>query len=76
MTTRIKITNVGPENAWVWYYNEERHFKPHKDVLLVGQSIELDVWDGHLPVVLPLRGVERDTEGAARFFRVPPATYY
>lgn len=75
MTTRITITNKGPEYAQVTYYNQDRAFKPYKDVLAPGQSIEVDVWDGHLPVVLPSVppsvGVIYDGD---KLYSVPPAT--
>lgn len=75
MTTRIKITNEGPENAKVWYYDQARVFKEHKDCLAPGQSIEIDIWDGHLPVVLPWphelsAGVIQD---GGKLYSVPPA---
>jgi len=74
MTTRIKITNEGPENAAVWYYGQDRVFAEHKDVVLVGQSIEIDVWDGHLPVLLPI-GAAKTASNSGRFYSVPPAHY-
>lgn len=73
MTTRINITNVGPENAAVWYYDEHRQFKAHKDVLKAGQSMEVDIWNGHLPVLFPL-GRQTEVIECTRFFRCPPAT--
>ena len=73
MTTRIKITNEGPENAGVWYYDEQRQFKQHKDVLKPGESIEIHIWNGHLPVVLPLGNATNN--GPAKTYAVPPATY-
>lgn len=76
MTTRIKITNEGPENASVWYYNEARLFKEHKDHLTPGQSIEIDIWDGHLPVLLPMGHVPAEnTNNSGKFYAVPPANY-
>lgn len=76
MTTRIKITNEGPENAVVWYYNAERVFKQQKDPLVVGQSIEMDIWDGHLPVMLPMGHVKPENmDNSGRFYAIPPATY-
>ncbi len=74
MTTRIKITNVGPENAVVWYYDADRVFKLHRDYLAVGQTIETNVWDGHLPVVLPCGNATKDDGN--KFFAVPPAHYH
>lgn len=75
MTTRITITNKGPECAQVTYYNQDRAFKTHRDVLSPGQSIEVDVWDGCLPVVLPAAppstGVIYDGD---KLYSVPPAT--
>jgi hypothetical protein len=75
MTTRIKIINVGPESAVIWYYNAARHFEPHKDLLKVGDSKEIDVWDGHLPVVLPAGQATVATAGEVRFMSVPRAHY-
>lgn len=69
MTTRIRITNEGPENAKVAYYGEDRQFKEQTDILQPGESIEMNVWDGHIPVVtadLKLKG--------NKFYAVPPAT--
>lgn len=76
MTTRILITNQGPENAAVWYYNKDRTFKEQRDHLTPGQSIEIDVWDGHLPVLLPMGHVPKENTNITRkFYGVPPATY-
>lgn len=76
MTTRIIITNVGPENAAVWYYNTDRTFEQHKDHLTPGQSIEIDVWDGHLPVVLAMGHVRKENmDSTGKFYSVPPAHY-
>jgi hypothetical protein len=74
MTTRIKITNEGPENAGVWYYDRDRKFKEHADHLKPGESIEMDVWDGHLPLVLPLGHVQDGHHNTScSFYSVPPA---
>lgn len=77
MTTRIEITNKGPENAVVWYYNEQRLFTKERTHLAPGESVEIDVWDGKLPVVLPTGHVPKDAPDAAggHFYSVPPATY-
>ena len=76
MTTRIKITNEGPENASIWYYDQERKFKEHKDHLAPGQSIEINIWDGNLPILLPMgRSSAEVMNTSGRFFRVPPAFY-
>lgn len=74
MTTRVKITNEGPENAGVWYYDQDRKFKSHKDVLKVGESISIDIWNGHLPVLLPL-GHAKEITDSNKFYAVPPAHY-
>ena len=76
MTTVVKITNEGPEHAMVWAYTEQRQFKPHADLLKPGESISVNVWDGHLPVVLP---AGRNDFALApgeepRFFPAPPTT--
>ena len=76
MTTRIKIINEGPENAAIWYYDQNRIFKEHKDHLIPGQSLEIYIWDGHLPVVLPLGHVPKPLmNNSGKFFSVPPACY-
>lgn len=71
MTTRIQIKNLGPENAAVWYYDETRQFKPHKDLLLQGESIEMDIWNGHLPVMMAM-GHMKAINSTGKFFAVPP----
>ena len=76
MTTRIKITNQGPENAAVWYYDEKRAFKQHADHLKAGESIEIDIWNGHLPLLIPIGYVsERNHNTNLQFYSVPPAHY-
>ena len=76
MTTRLLITNHGPENAAVWYYNQDRTFQERKDHLKPGQSIEIDIWDGCLPVFLPMGHVPKELMGTSgKFYSVPPATY-
>ena len=75
MTTRIKITNVGPEHAMIWYYNAARTFELHKDLLKVGDTREIEVWDGHLPVVLPARNATVVVDGEVSLMSVPPASY-
>ena len=75
MTTRIKITNDGPEYAEVRYYNQGRTFKSHNDLLAPGQSIEMDVWDGHLPVVMPSRPPStKPIYDGDKLYSVPTAT--
>ncbi len=75
MTTRMKITNQGPENAAIWYYGSDRMFKEQKDHLTPGQSVEVDIWDGHLPVLLPMGHTPPGVGESGKFFRCPPATY-
>lgn len=70
MTITITIKNEGPHTGGVMYYDEARQFKEQTDVLQPGESITVNVWNGHLPVVLPY-GPSPD---AARLFRSPPAT--
>lgn len=78
MTTRIKITNEGPESASIWAYKEDRTFHKLGRLLKVGESLEVDVWNGYLPVVMPAgpTNTEEDLNGGPkRFFSVPPAHY-
>lgn len=70
MTVTIKITNEGPHDAGVMYYDEARKLKAHSDTLAPGQSIVVNVWDGHLPVLLPCA----PATGDAHLFRSPPAS--
>ena len=70
MTVTVKITNEGPHDAGVMYYDEARRFKQHTDTLQPGQSITVNVWDGNLPVLLPCAPADAEP----RFFRSPPAT--
>lgn len=69
MTITVKITNEGPHDACVMYYDEARQFKPHADTLAPGRSIVVNVWDGNLPVLLPCA----PATGETRLFRSPPA---
>ena len=78
MTTQIRITNEGPENAAILYYNQARIFIQHKDLLKPGDFIIVSVWDGNLPVVLPMGNAEKiDSfpKSPMEFFRSPPAFY-
>lgn len=73
MTTRIKIENCGPELALVRYYNKERTFKEQISLLQIGEVVEIDVWDGHIPIVWSFKA--KPLEYPARFHSVPPAHY-
>lgn len=72
MTVTVTIKNEGPHAAGIMYYDETRQFKSHTDTVQPGQSITVNVWDGHLPVVLPYGPVT----GEPSLFRSPPATTY
>jgi hypothetical protein len=72
MTITVTIKNDGPHRGAVIYYNESRQFKEQVDTLMPGDSITVNVWDGHLPVVCPWEVRDK----AASFFAVPPATYF
>ena len=71
MTITVTIKNEGPTAMGVMYYNEARQFKAQTDTLAPGESLTVNVWDGHLPVLLPYGP---PTEDAPRLFRSPPAT--
>jgi hypothetical protein len=77
MTTRIKITNEGPEMAVVRYYGEDRNFKPEEVRLRPTESLDVTVWDGNIPVVWaePLDVIKPVGDAELKFMTVPPATY-
>lgn len=74
MTTRVKITNEGPEYLSVRYYNEQRQFTEQRDILKPGESVTVDVWNGKLPVLWPFDPRAVETDGDAKFYACPPAT--
>ena len=71
MTITVTIKNEGPHAGGVMYYDEARQFKPHTDTLKPGDSITVNVWNGHLPVILPYGP---PTDEPTSLFRAPPAT--
>lgn len=74
MTTHITVKNDGPDELLIRYYNEERQFKPQRTRLQVGESVEITVWNGHLPVIWPIgHGVVDGGDGW--MYAIPPATY-
>jgi hypothetical protein len=75
MTTTVRITNEGPERALVSYYDEKRQFEPHRDILKAGESIVVNVWNGHIPLVQAIHNADTVVENGAEFYSVPPATY-
>lgn len=78
MTTQITITNDGPENLLVRYYNKERQFKDAQHILTPGDSIPVTVWDDNIPVTWCIgktNVIPKPTGEPLRFFRAPPATY-
>ena len=74
MTTRITVKNEGPDCLLVRFYKEDRQFADEKIVLNVGESTDITVWDGHLPVMWPTGANSKGAVGNT-FHSVPPATY-
>lgn len=77
MTTRVTVKNEGPDLLMIRYYAEDRQFKAGHQVLAVGESCDITVWNGNLPVMWPLGHVEAATvtDEPKRLFTVPPATW-
>lgn len=75
MTTRITVKNEGPDCLLVRFYKQDRQFSDEILTLKVGESQDITVWDGHLPVMWPV-GADPKAVIGDTFFRVPPATYY
>jgi len=70
MTITVTIKNDGPHPGGVMYYDEARQIKPHVDTLLPGESITMNVWNGHIPMILPYAPAADEP----KLFRCPPAT--
>lgn len=73
MTTIVTIKNDGPEYAELTFYNEARGFKEEKVVLSPGESHQVTVWDGHIPVITAHK--HKPAIEPRQFFAIPPATY-
>lgn len=71
MTVTVTIKNEGPHAAGLMYYDEKRQIKAHADTLQPGEQLTVNVWDGHLPVLLPHGPMPDEPQ---RFFRSPPAS--
>lgn len=74
MTTKITVKNEGPDCLLIRFYNEDRLFSPEKHILKVGDSQEITVWDGHIPVMWPVDDNYKGADGN-KFYAVPPAVY-
>lgn len=74
MTTHITVKNEGPESLLIRFYNEDRQFSEEQILVPVGDSIEITVWDGHLPVMWPQGNVTKPNT-TNRFSSVPPACF-
>lgn len=74
MTTRVTIKCEGPDRLLIRYYAADRSFKPDHVELAVGESVEVTVHDGNLPVMWPL-GHATTVSKTNTFFAVPPATW-
>lgn len=74
MTTRITVKNEGPDCLLIRYYNQERQFTETKSILKVGESVEITVWDGNVPVMWPVDDAYAGVDGN-KFYATPPATY-
>lgn len=73
MTTIITVKNEGPDELLIRYYDEAREIKAEKTRLAVGESIEITVWDGHLPVMWPIG--HSMIEGADGWFHSVPQAH-
>ena len=74
MTTRITVKNEGPDCLLIRFYKEDRQFSEQKLILKVGESIEITVWNGNLPVMWPVGDQYKGADGNT-FYAVPPANY-
>lgn len=80
MTTRIEITNKGPEELGIWFYDSNgASTNDHPMRLKVGESYEFDTHDGKRAMPFALRGTFPETpraaDGEIRAYSVPPAHY-
>ena len=74
MTTRITVKNEGPDCLLIRFYKEDRQFAEQKKILKVGESVEITVWNGNLPVMWPVGDSYKGADGDT-FYAVPPANY-
>ncbi len=74
MTTRVTITNHGPDELLIRCYDEDRKFSAKADRVKVGESHDVTCWNGNLPVLWPI-GAGVTDGGTGWFFAVPPATF-
>jgi hypothetical protein len=76
MTTRVTIKNEGPDELLIRFYDHDRQFINERVRLPVGESTEVMVWNGKLPVLWPIGHTAVDAaDGSGWFYAVPPATY-
>lgn len=76
MTTVVTVTCKGPDRMRIRYYNEAREFKHEITDLEVGQSIDIPIWDDHLPVMWPLgHSINPKGNSPPKLKATPPATY-
>lgn len=73
MTTIVTIKNEGPELVELSFYNVERSFKEERVWLAPGETHQVTVWDGHIPVVTAHR--HRPSTEPKQFFAIPPAGF-
>jgi len=72
MTTIVKISNEGPDYAQVTFYNKERCFKSESIVLSPGETHQVTVHDGNIPVIVANK--YKPSDKPRQFFGIPPAT--
>lgn len=72
MTTNVTVTNNGPDLLRVIYYDEERAFKKICDLVQVGESKTIAIWNGNVPVFQSIGHNETMSE-TNEFYSVPPA---
>lgn len=73
MTTVVTVTNEGPDRLVISYYATNRQFKEEQTVLKPGESTQITVWDGHVPVLQAVRN-HHGSDGNPKFYAIPPAT--